>query len=89
MSGTYHPEVYPDGILMYEVWHWEAVYEEWYQDYKNGNLSANGGKLYWLSMENGGLEIINGITPSDLWSEVLDLVDKIKAGQIDTGFTPE
>ncbi|RLF29611.1 MAG: hypothetical protein DRN14_01820 [Thermoplasmata archaeon] len=89
MSGTYHPEVYPDGVLMYEVWHWEAVYEEWYQDYKNGNLSANGGKLYWLSMENGGLEIVNGITPSDLWSEVMDLVGKIKAGQIDTGFTPE
>ena len=89
MSGTYHPEVYPDGVLMYEVWHWEAVYEEWYQDYKNGNLAANGGKLYWLSFENGGLEIVNGVTPTDLWSEAMELVNEIKAGQIDTGFTPE
>ncbi len=89
MSGTYHPEVYPDGVLMYEVWHWEAVFEEWYQDYKDGTLASQGGKTYWLSMENGGLEIVNGITPSDLWNEAMDLVNKIKAGQIDTGFTPE
>jgi basic membrane protein A len=88
MSGTYHPEIYPEGTFLYEVWHWEVVFEQWYQDYKSGALK-NGGKIYWLSLENGGLELISGpIVPGDLWSEVQSLIEKIKKGEIDTGFKP-
>lgn len=89
MSGTYHPEVYPEGTIMFEVWHWEVVLEEWYNDYITGELEK-GGKLYWLSLENGGIEIVpgQGTVPEDLWNEILELRDKIIAGEIDTGFKP-
>lgn len=89
MSGTYHPEIYPEGTLAFEVWHWEAVFEEWYQDYLKGELATKG-KIYWLSLENNGLELVpgQGLVPSDLWNEVLTLANKIKSGEISTGFTP-
>jgi len=91
MSGTFHPEVYPEGTVMFEVWHWEVVYEQWYNDYISGRLKSEGGKTYWISLENGGIEILpgQGTVPEDLWAEIEDLEAKIKAGQIDTGFTPE
>ncbi|RLE88265.1 MAG: hypothetical protein DRN04_17310 [Thermoprotei archaeon] len=90
MSGTYHPEIYPEGMLMYEVWHWEIVFEEWYNDYVTGKLEKEGGKVYWLSLENEGLEIIlgGGLVPPELQKEIQTLIEKIKAGEIDTGFKP-
>ena len=90
MSGTYHPEVYPEGFIMFEVWHWEKVFEEWYNDYITGKLEKEGGKIYWLSLENGGIEILpgQGTVPKELWDEVVNLIEKIKAGEIDTGFKP-
>ena len=90
MSGTYHPEVYPEGTVLYEVWHWEAVFDQFYDDYVSGKLQKEGGKIYWLNLENGGLELVagKGIMPEDLWKEAQGLLDKIKSGQIDTGFKP-
>ncbi len=89
MSGTYHPEVYPEGFVMFEVWHWEKVFEAFYNDYMSGELK-NGGKTYWLSLDNGGIEILpgQGTVPEDLWGEITDLMQKIINGEIDTGFTP-
>ncbi len=90
MSGTYHPEVYPDGTVLYEVWHWEAVYEEFYNDYVSGKLQSEGGKIYWLSMENGGLELVfsKGLIPDDILSAAQDIAAKVQAGELDTGFQP-
>ncbi|HDD26044.1 MAG TPA: BMP family ABC transporter substrate-binding protein [Acidilobales archaeon] len=91
MSGTYHPEVYPEGTVLYEVWHWEVVYEQFYQDYISGKLQKEGGKIYWLDMQNGGLEVVPGAgtLPKELWDEAQQLINKILAGEIDTGFKPE
>jgi len=86
-SGTYHPELYPEGYALYEIWRWEVIYEQWYQDYLSGNLKK-GGKMYWLSLENGGIEIIKGNLPSELWNEVQTLISKIVKGEVDTGFRP-
>jgi len=89
MSGTYHPEIYPEGTLAFEIWHWEVILEQWYQDYLKGELATKG-KIYWLTLENGGLEVVpgQGTVPSDLWNEVLKLAEQIKSGAISTGFTP-
>jgi len=91
MSGTYHPEVYPEGIALYEVWHWEAVYEQFYKDYITGKLQKEGGKRYWLTLANGGLELVRNksLVSDDLWKQAQDLMKKIMAGQINTGFTPK
>ncbi len=89
MSETYHPEIYPDGVVLYEIWHWEIAYEEWYQDYLAGKLGTEAGHVYWLKLENGGITMERGAISDDLWNEVLNLANQIKAGQIDTGFTGE
>ncbi len=91
MSGTYHPEVYPDGTVLFEVWHWEAVFEEFYNDYVNGVLQSQGGKIYWLSMNNGGLELVynKGLIPDDLFNDVKNVEQKVLNGEVETGFTPE
>jgi len=86
-SGTYHPEIYPEGTVLYEVWHWEVVFEQWYNDYLTGALK-NGGKYYWISLNNGGIELVRGVVPDDLWSVAQDIISKIVSGQINTGFTP-
>ncbi len=87
MSETYHPEIYPDGVVLYEIWHWEIAYEEWYQDYLAGRLGSETGHVYWLKLENNGITLEKGAISGDLWNTVLDLESEIKAGQIDTGFT--
>jgi basic membrane lipoprotein Med (substrate-binding protein (PBP1-ABC) superfamily) len=88
ISGTYHPEIYPEGVFLYEVWRWEVILEQWYNDYLTGELKK-GGKAYWISLENGGIELIKGpMITDELWREVQSLIEKIIKGEISTGFTP-
>jgi len=91
MSGTYHPEVYPNGTLLYKVWHWEAVYNEFYNDYVNGYLQSHGGREYWLSMNNGGLKLVynDKIIPSNILQATKQVEQKILNGEVNTGFTPK
>ncbi|MEM0474594.1 MAG: BMP family protein [Zestosphaera sp.] len=89
MSGTYHPEIYPEGLLLAEIWDWSVIFEQFYQDYLSGKLKTAGGQEYWLSLENGGLKLASGgALPSEIWSSAQEIINKIISGQISTGFTP-
>ena len=89
MTETYHPEIYPTGTAAFSIWHWEIVYEGFYNDYISGKLSK-GGQYYWLTMNNGGLKLVynKGVLPDQLISEAQQLETKIKSGEISTGFKP-
>lgn len=69
-------------VLASGSWRWDAIFEEWYKDWKNRQPS----KLYWATMQNGGLKIDGptGVVPDSAKSEVNDLISKMNAGQITT-----
>ncbi|MEM3522720.1 MAG: BMP family protein [Candidatus Bathyarchaeia archaeon] len=75
----------PDLVLTSGMWYWDAVIEEWINDYKAGIL---GGKAYWADLKNGGLRVklpLNPVVPEDVQKEFLELQEKIIKGEIDTG----
>lgn len=63
-------------------WRWDKVFEQWYNDWKNKQPS----KLYWATMENGGLGIDGptSVVPEQVKNDVNSLVQKMVAGQIPT-----
>ncbi len=89
MSGTYHPEIYPEGLLLAEVWDWSVVFEQFYQDYLSGKLKTAGGQEYWIDLKNGGLRLsAGGALPSEIWLGAQQIISKIVSGELSTGFTP-
>ena len=74
----------PELVLTSGVWHWDAVYEQWIEDYRAG---IKGGQTYWADMANKGLELapFNAVVAEDVIETIKELEQKIIAGEIETG----
>jgi basic membrane protein A len=84
-SATDVSKLAPDLVLTSGMWYWDAVIEQWINDYKAGIL---GGKAYWADLKNGGLKVklpLNPVVPEDVQKEFLEIQEKIIKGEIDTG----
>lgn len=83
-NGADARELAPELVLTSGVWHWDAVYEQWIEDYKAG---IKGGKTYWADLANRGLALadFNAAVPEDVIALLNEIKDKIIAGEIETG----
>lgn len=69
-------------VLASGSWRWDAIFEGWYKDWQN----KQPGKLYWATMQNGGLKIDGptSVVPDQTKNDVNNLVQQMVAGQITT-----